>query len=154
MVCNFISHLCFNFKYLHLHFFHVNPKQIIYFVIGLGFLGIGIAGTILPGVPTTPCVLASAWFFSKSSKRMENWLLNHKIFGKLIKDWRANGSISKTSKRNAVLVIIPTFAVSIYFIPVYPAKVGLGVFCILLCAFLLTRPLPIHSTHEKKDITS
>lgn len=132
----------------------MNLKQIIFFIIGLAFLGVGIAGTVLPGVPTTPCVLASAWFFSKSSKRMENWLLNHKIFGKLIKDWRANGSISKTSKRNAVLVIIPTFAISIYLIPVYPAKVGLGVFCILLCAFLLTRPLPIHTTYEKKGITN
>ena len=132
----------------------MNLKQVTYFTIGFAFLGVGIAGTVLPGVPTTPCVLASAWFFSKSSKRMENWLLNHKIFGKLIKDWRANGSISKTSKRNAILVIIPTFAASIYFIPVYSAKVGLGVFCILLCAFLLTRPLPIHSTYEKKDITS
>ena len=132
----------------------MNLKQAIYFTIGFAFLGVGIAGTVLPGVPTTPCVLASAWFFSKSSKRMENWLLNHKIFGKLIRDWRANGSISKTSKRNAILVIIPTFAASIYFIPVYPAKVGLGVFCIFLCAFLLTRPLPIHSTYEKKDITS
>ena len=132
----------------------MNPKQIVYFIVGLAFLGVGIAGTVLPGVPTTPCVLASAWFFSKSSKRMENWLLNHKIFGKLIKDWRANGSISKNSKRNAVLVIIPTFALSIYLIPGDPAKVGLGAFCILLCAFLLTRPLPIHTTYEQEDITS
>ena len=110
--------------------------------MGLLFLGVGIAGTVLPGVPTTPCVLAAAWFFSKSSKRMEEWLLNHKIFGKLIKDWRANGSISKTAKRNAVLVIISTFALSIYFISIIELKVFLAIFCVLLCGFLLSRPLP------------
>ena len=117
-------------------------KQAVYFVLGLLFLGVGIVGTILPGVPTTPCVLASAWFFSKSSKRMENWLLNHKVFGKLIKDWRANGSISKTAKRNAILVIIPTFALSIYFISIAELKILLAIFCVLLCGFLLSRPLP------------
>tara|TARA_Y100001970_G_scaffold290750_1_gene425588 strand:- start:2019 stop:2396 length:378 start_codon:yes stop_codon:yes gene_type:complete len=117
-------------------------KQAVYFLLGLLFLGIGIVGTVLPGIPTTPCVLASAWFFSKSSKRMEDWLLNHQLFGKLIKDWRANGSISKTAKRNAVLVIIPTFALSIYVISIFELKVFLAIFCVFLCGFLISRPLP------------
>ena len=66
--------------------------------IGLLSLGLGIAGVFLPLLPTTPFVLLSAFCFSKSSERLHNWLLNHKLFGKLIKDWQKHGVIRTNVK--------------------------------------------------------
>ena len=115
-----------------------------YFFIGLGFLfiGLGFIGIIIPGIPTTPFLLLSAWFFSKSSSFLENWLINHKLFGPLIRDWNKHKSISRKSKIVAVIIIIPTFAFSIYSSLNMIIDILLGITCISLCAFLISRPEP------------
>ena len=62
------------------------------------FVGLGFVGVFVPGIPTTPSILAAAWFFARSSKRFEQWLLNHKIFGQIIRDWQQHGGIARKSK--------------------------------------------------------
>ena len=115
-----------------------------YFFIGLGFLfiGLGFIGIIIPGIPTTPFLLLSAWFFSKSSSFLENWLINHKLFGPLIRNWNKHKSISRKSKIIAVIIIIPTFAFSIYSSLNMIIDILLGITCISLCTYLISRPEP------------
>lgn len=115
-----------------------------YFFIGLGFLfiGLGFIGIIIPGIPTTPFLLLSAWFFSKSSSFLENWLINHKLFGPLIRNWNKHKSISRKSKIIAVIIIIPTFAFSIYSSLNTIIDILLGITCISLCTYLISRPEP------------
>ena len=115
-----------------------------YLFIGLGsfFVCLGFIGIIIPGIPTTPFLLLSAWFFSKSSSFLENWLINHKLFGPLIRDWNEHKSISRKSKIVAVIIIIPTFAFSIYSSLNMTIDILLGITCISLCAFLISRPEP------------
>ena len=112
--------------------------------IGLGslFVCLGFIGIIIPGIPTTPFLLLSTWFFSKSSSFLENWLINHKLFGPLIRDWNEHKSISRKSKIVAVIIIIPTFAFSIYSSLNMIIDILLGITCISLCAFLISRPEP------------
>ena len=69
-------------------------KNYIYIFLGLLFLVLGFIGLLLPVIPTTPFILVSVWFFARSSKKLENWLVNHKIFGKSIRDWKEKGAIS------------------------------------------------------------
>ena len=112
--------------------------------IGLGslFVCLGFIGIIIPGIPTTPFLLLSAWFFSKSSSFLENWLINHKLFGPLIRDWNEHKSISRKSKIVAVIIIIPTFAFSIYSSLNMTIDILLGITCISLCGYLISRPEP------------
>mgnify|MGYP001003010820 FL=1 len=117
-------------------------KKYIYITLGLIFVGLGFLGVFLPGIPTTPFVLLGAWFFSRSSKYLENWLVNHKTFGSFIIDWRKYKGIKRKSKIVAISVIIPTFTFSIYSSSNIYIKILLGAFCITLCAYLLTRPEP------------
>ena len=115
-----------------------------YLFIGLGSLLVclGFIGIVIPGIPTTPFLLLSAWFFSKSSSFLENWLINHKLFGPLIRDWNEHKSISRKSKIIAVIIIIPTFTFSIYSSLNMIIDILLGITCISLCAYLISRPEP------------
>ena len=115
-----------------------------YLFIGLGsfFVCLGFIGIIIPGIPTTVFLLISAWFFSRSSPFMENWLINHKLFGRLIRDWNEHKSISRKSKIVAVIIIIPTFSFSIYSSSNITIDILLGITCISLCAFLISRSEP------------
>lgn len=60
-----------------------------YMLILTGFvsLGLGIVGIFLPLLPTTPFLLLSAALFGRSSERLYNQLLTHKILGGYIRDF-------------------------------------------------------------------
>ena len=105
--------------------------------VGLGFLGV-----FVPGIPTTPLILLAAWFFSRSSKDLEQWLINHKTFGPLIIDWKKYKGIKRKSKIISICLIIPTFSFTIYSISNFYLQLSLGLFCICLCTYLITRPEP------------
>ena len=56
----------------------------LYIAIGTLSLALGCVGTVLPLIPTTPLVLMSAVCFSKSSQRLNNWLLSTKFYRKIV----------------------------------------------------------------------
>ena len=52
--------------------------RLILIVIGLIFTALGIAGAVLPLLPTTP-FYCSSFCFARSSDRFYNWLINQKF---------------------------------------------------------------------------
>lgn len=70
----------------------------VYLVIGFLFVGLGVLGAFLPVLPTTPLLLVSLWAFSKSSVRLERWLLEHKRFGPRLTAWRTHRVIPLAAK--------------------------------------------------------
>lgn len=81
--------------------------------LGLLALGLGIIGLALPLLPTTPFMLLAAACFAKSSPRLHDWLVNHRIFGPAIRDWRDYRAISPKAKRMAVTAMAAAFGVSV-----------------------------------------
>ena len=104
------------------------------------FTALGFIGIILPLIPTTPFILVAVWFFARSSKKFENWLLNHKIFGKNIRDWRNHGAISKNAKMSAVPLILFSFSMSIYFNNLFILDVILVLTGFSIAIFIISRP--------------
>ena len=99
-------------------------KRALFIFLGFLSLGIGIVGIILPGLPTTPLVLLAAYFFSKSSPKFHQWLLNNKWFGKYIKDYQENPSINLKTKIIAQLMMWTMVLYSVFFlIDYFPAKI-------------------------------
>ena len=61
--------------------------KFILMIVGLISLIMGFIGIYLPLLPTTPFLLLPAYCFLRSSKRLYNWLINHKVFGRYIRDF-------------------------------------------------------------------
>lgn len=76
-------------------------------------MGLGLIGVVLPLLPTVPFMLLAAFCFARSSDRMHNWLLTHKVFGPMIEDWNRSGAISPTAKKAATLSIVLVFGISL-----------------------------------------
>ena len=113
----------------------------LYLVLGLGFTGLGIAGAFLPLLPTTVFLILAAGCFAKSSPRLEAWILDHKQFGPLVRDWRAHGAIPRKAKVLACAGMAVGFAV--FFLSVHPGLwLALAVAAALAgcAAFVVSRP--------------
>lgn len=103
-------------------------------------LALGVAGIVLPLLPTTPFVLLAAWCFARSSPRLHDWLVTHPRFGPLIRDWNEHGAIPPRAKRVAMLAIAATFMISVALgLPAHVlAMQGFALAGVVI--FILTRP--------------
>jgi uncharacterized membrane protein YbaN (DUF454 family) len=61
-------------------------------------LALGLVGIVLPGLPTVPFVLLSAYAAARGSRRLHGRLLADPRFGPMIRDWQAQGAVSRRAK--------------------------------------------------------
>ncbi len=83
--------------------------------LGFLFVALGAIGLLLPVMPTTPFLLVAAACFANSSPRFHSWLLNMRVFGPLIRNWRETRSIPKKAKLLAIITIVLVGGSSIAF---------------------------------------
>lgn len=114
----------------------------LWLLIGALALALGAVGAVLPLLPTTPFVLVAAFAFAKSSNRLHDWLLTHRVFGPLIDDWHRYGAISRRAKFAGILSIVAVFALSVALAVPTHAIVIQAVVLSLSAWFILTRPVP------------
>ena len=115
----------------------------IYLIAGLLATALGIIGAFLPLMPTTPFLLIALWCFSRSSPRLEQWLLNHGTLGPPLRNWQREGAIAGRTKALAVGLIAASY--TFFFYRVQPSALLAVIVALVLSAsalFILTRPLP------------
>jgi len=97
---------------------HSQNKFIKLILLSLGCisLGLGILGIFVPLLPTTPFFLLSAALFLRSSKRLYNWLLNHKYFGNYIKNYLFHKTITLKSKIYSISLLLIFILFSTFYI--------------------------------------
>ncbi|MEI6485373.1 MAG: YbaN family protein [Sphingomonadales bacterium] len=112
----------------------------LWIIIGLTSLALGIAGVVLPLLPTTPFVLLAAYCFARSSPRLHAWLLANRTFGPLIRNWEQHRAIAPRAKLMAVASMAAVFGIS--FLVGAPARVIIiqAVVLPITGLFILTRP--------------
>lgn len=116
------------------------PARGFWLVFGFLSTACGIAGVILPLVPTTPFLLLAAYAFARSSPRLHCWLVTHPRLGPPIADWQAHGAINRRAKIAAIAVMAATWGLS--------AMAGVSAAILIVQAvvlsasatFILTRP--------------
>ncbi|WP_343314730.1 YbaN family protein [Brucella sp. BE17] len=72
--------------------------RVLYMALGIIMVMLGIIGAVLPVMPTTIFLILAAWFFARSSPKLEARLLADPRFGPLIIKWRERGAIPPRAK--------------------------------------------------------
>jgi uncharacterized membrane protein YbaN (DUF454 family) len=114
----------------------------LWFAGGLGALALGALGVALPLLPTTPFVLLAAYAFARSSQRWHNWLLNHRVFGPMIANWRHHGAIDRRAKVASVISMVGIFLLSLALSVSPPVLAVQAIALTGAGAFVLSRPSP------------
>ena len=70
----------------------------LWWLLAYASLGIGLVGIVVPGLPTVPFVLLAAYAAARGSQRLRDWLLAHRHFGPMIRDWDRSGAVSRRAK--------------------------------------------------------
>lgn len=70
----------------------------LWWLLAYAALALGIVGIVVPGLPTVPFVLLSAYAAARGSEKLHAWLLAHRRFGPMIRDWQAEGAVSRRAK--------------------------------------------------------
>ncbi len=87
----------------------------IFLILGFISFGLGSIGIFLPLLPSTPLYILAAYFFSKSSPKMHQKVLNLPIVGELVKEWNEHKVINPKAKILSVIMIVLLMGISIYF---------------------------------------
>ena len=115
--------------------------RLLWATAGWVAFSLGIAGTVLPVVPTVPFLLLAAFCFARSSPRLHNWLMTHPRFGGPLRDWEANHAIGRRVKIVALAMMAAGLVPGLLLLPLplWLAQVGIMV---AAGTFVATRPEP------------
>jgi uncharacterized protein len=112
----------------------------LWLLLGLTSLALGIAGVVLPLLPTTPFVLLAAYCFARSSPRLHDWLLANRTFGPLIRNWERHRAIAPRAKLLAVISMAGVFGLSLLMGATQRVLIIQAVILPITAAFILSRP--------------
>ena len=113
---------------------------------GSVFLALGIIGIFLPLLPTTPFLLLAAACYFRSSKRFYNWLINNKLLGNYIRNYRNGNGVPLNVKIFTISLLWITigysalFAVDALFVRIILILIAIGVTIHVLSVRPTTRP--------------
>jgi len=116
--------------------------RLVALILAYFFLVLAIVGMFIPGLPTVPFLLLTAWFAAKGSERLHSWLYAHPHLGKLLIDWEQQGAVSRTSKVIAVLMLITSWVVMYLRLDNVWGLAGIAVLFIAVATYLVSRPEP------------
>ena len=89
----------------------------LWLAAGIASLVLGAIGVVLPFLPTVPFVILAAFCFSKGSRRMERWLLEHPKLGPMVHDWREHHAVPLRAKQLATVMMAISCTGTWFFAP-------------------------------------
>ncbi len=124
--------------------------RLAYAALGAICLLLAIIGILIPILPTTPFVLLAAFFFSRSSRRLHNWILRQPILGPIIEDWERDRAVSTKAKWMAGIMITASLSVSVVFAPMpIWLTIPLALAGVAVLIFIVSRPTPEQAARRR-----
>ena len=114
-------------------------RRALYLTAGWLAFGLGAIGIPLPGLPTVPLWILAAFCFSRSSPRLERWLVEHPRLGPHIHGWRQRGAISPNGKRAGLAALVISAVLGLLTLAL-PWSLIPAACCAGAAAFILSRP--------------
>ncbi len=92
----------------------MDVRKALLIFAGTVFVALGVLGMFLPLVPTTVFLLLAAYCYSHSSERFHNWLLNNRLCGAYIRNYKDGKGISLRQKVSTILFLWVSIGFSIW----------------------------------------
>ena len=115
-------------------------KRIILISLGWLCVGLGFVGVFVPGIPTTIFLIIALWAFTKSSKKLRHWLLNHKRFGPILNNWQEHKVVPRRAK--ILMVVLMSLAVILFYYSLQSLILTIGLIIILVSVAIYVISLP------------
>lgn len=120
--------------------------QWAWWLLAYASLGLGLIGIVLPGLPTVPFVLLAAFAAARGSARLHRRLLAHARFGPMIRDWQAQGAVSRRAKRLATIMMAASAVLMFLTAPRWWMAASGSAIMGLVAVWLWCRPEPHRKT--------
>ncbi|NMA37308.1 MAG: DUF454 domain-containing protein [Papillibacter sp.] len=91
-------------------------KKYILLISGTIALLLGVIGVLIPVLPTTPFLLIAAYCYLRSSMRLYNKLINHRLIGKYIYCYLTYRAVPRKSKIGSIILLWTALIVSMLLI--------------------------------------
>ena len=91
-------------------------------IFGLLFFGLGLVGTVLPFLPTTPFILLAAICFARSSDRLNNWFASTALYRNVFEGYVTQRSMTLRAKLSILVPV--TILLTIGFVLMQNVLVG------------------------------
>ncbi len=104
------------------------------------FLALAMVGVFLPGLPTVPFLLLTAWFAARGSESLHRWIYSHPTLGKLLVDWEEMGAISRKVKIAALTMLSISWLVMYFKVESVWVLSIVSLLFLAIGGFLVTRP--------------
>lgn len=92
----------------------MKAKQILYISASILCIILATIGIVVPGLPTTPLLLAASWMLYRSSPRLQRWLLSSPL-GVYIRDYQRRGGMRIKTKVWVVTLMLTMVTCSVVF---------------------------------------
>jgi len=114
--------------------------RIILLSLGLLCVGLAFIGIFVPGIPTTPFLIVALWAFAQSSKKFHTWLLNHKRFGAILRNWESHKVVPKKAKILMVTLQISAVVMIQYSLNNIFITISLAVLLLCVAWYVISLP--------------
>jgi hypothetical protein len=108
-------------------------------------------------LPTTPFLLLAAFCFARSSERLHQWLINHRLFGSYIRNYQEYRAITKQVKIVTLILLWGTIGYAIvavlnlWYLRILLLLVAVGVTVHVLLLKTLTQEMDLDSADDQDE---
>ena len=92
----------------------MDVRKAVLIFTGTVCVALGVLGMFLPLLPTTVFLLMAAYCYSRSSERFHDWLLNNRLCGDYIRNYKSGRGISMRQKITTTSILWVSIGVSIW----------------------------------------
>jgi uncharacterized protein len=125
-------------------------KKILFFILGWFCLIMAYVGIVTPGIPFSIFLVGAAYCFARSSKKMEAWIYNHKLFGPFLTNWEKKRVFPQRGKYAMVAVMTSSLLIMLFFVPI-KGVIYSGVMMALVAIWAWRYPSTIEDWQRRVD---